>query len=279
MDAYASYGKRLGIALPELRTSDAVSSPLVVGLRETALLLPEGFANYSENEMRAALCHELAHVERHDYLVNLVCEVAAVPLTWHPAMHEILQRIRITREMVCDAMAAEEMKSHLGYAKCLLALAHSISGEPRLSLGLFSKHTLEERVMQLTENAEVRMRTKAFRLAAGAAVMIATAAITTTFHVIPTMAQANPGPAAAMRAPNPAPAPQAKPGPIPDHAEAARPAPHGASAVCLTRPSWQRWIGVSQSPSNSWAKRPLRSTACKSESAWKRMRSNRWRTR
>ena len=48
-------------------------------------------------------------------------------------------------------MAAQEMNSHLGYARCLLALAHSMLGERAMAeqaqfLGLFTNHTLEERV-------------------------------------------------------------------------------------------------------------------------------------
>ena len=152
MAAFEAYGQRLGIKLPQLRKSPAVSTPMVVGLRNVALLLPDGFARHTASEMRAALCHELAHVERRDYLVNLVCEVAALPITWHPATHQLLQRIRVTREMVCDAMAAQEINSQLGYAKCLLALAHSMLGGHGIWLGLFSKHTLEERVMQLAGN-------------------------------------------------------------------------------------------------------------------------------
>ena len=60
--------------------------------------------------------------------MNMVCQLAALPLAWHPVVDQVQQRIRMTREMVCDAMAAQEMKSHIGYAKCLLALAHSMLG-------------------------------------------------------------------------------------------------------------------------------------------------------
>ncbi len=222
MAAFEAYGLRLGVKLPRLRTSDTVSSPVVVGLRTAALLLPREFVRHTEKEMRAALCHELAHVQRHDYLVNLACEVVAVPLAWHPAMHEVLQRIRTTREMVCDAMAAEEMDSQLGYAKCLLALAHSMIGEHGMSLGLFSKHTLEERVMQLTEATTMKARAKAARAATGIAVIIATGVISTTFHVTPTMAQATAAPAPSVVAPAPAPVPAPAPAPMPEVSETAK---------------------------------------------------------
>ena len=190
----ADLSNRLAVKLPQLRESEEVSGPMVVGVAAPVVLLPEGFARFTEDEVRAALCHELAHVKRQDYLMNLVCQVAASPLAWHPVMHAVQQQIRMTREMVCDAMAAQEMESDIGYAKCLLALAHSMLAVSDLPgqaqfLGLFSKNTLEERVMRLLETTKMSMRARVARVAAGAAVMIATGSLAAMFHVTPTMAE------------------------------------------------------------------------------------------
>jgi len=122
----------------------------------------------------------------------------------------------MTREMVCDAMAAQEMKSHLGYAKCLLALAHSMLGERGRTaqaqfLGLFGNHTLEERVMRLMDTTTMSVRAKTARVVSGAAMMIATGVIAGMFHVTPTMAQANVLPPATQNPPAEAPAPVPEP--------------------------------------------------------------------
>ena len=188
------------------RVSGEVSSPMIVGARTPVLLLPEGFARHTENEIRAALCHELAHIQRQDYLVNVACQVAALPLAWHPVVDWVQQRIQMTREMVCDAMAAQEMKSHLGYAKCLLALAHSMLGGRDMAaqtqfLGLFGNHTLEERVMRLMDTTTMSLRAKTARVVSGAAMMIATGVIAGCFIVTPTMAQANVPPQATQNPP------------------------------------------------------------------------------
>jgi beta-lactamase regulating signal transducer with metallopeptidase domain len=190
----AELSSRFAVKLPQLRESEEVSSPMVVGVTAPVVLLPEGFARFTEDEVRAALCHELAHVKRQDYLMNLVCQVTASPLAWHPVVHEVQQRIRMTREMVCDAMAAQEMESDIGYAKCLLALAHSMLGERDIAgraefLRLFSKNTLEERIMRLMETTRMSMRARVARVATGAAVMIATGSLAAIFHVTPTMAE------------------------------------------------------------------------------------------
>ena len=210
--ALEDYSHRLGIKPPQLRESGEVSSPMIVGVRAPLLLLPEGFARHTEDEIRAALCHELAHIQRRDYLLNVACQVAALPLAWHPVVDWVQQRIHMTREMVCDAMAAQEMKSHLGYAKCLLALAHSMLGGRSVAaeaqfLGLFGNHTLEERVMRLMDTTTLSVREKAVRVVSGAAMMIATGVIAGMFHVTPTMAQANALPKATHNPPAEAQAP------------------------------------------------------------------------
>jgi beta-lactamase regulating signal transducer with metallopeptidase domain len=175
-----------------------VSSPMIVGVAAPVVLLPEGFDRFTEDQVRAALCHELAHVKRQDYLMNLVCQVAASPLAWHPVAHAVQQRIRMTREMVCDAMAAQEMESDIGYAKCLLALAHSMLGDRDIAgraefLALFGKNTLEERIMRLMETTKMSMRARVARVATGAAMMIATGSLAAIFHVTPTMAEQSNG--------------------------------------------------------------------------------------
>jgi beta-lactamase regulating signal transducer with metallopeptidase domain len=233
----ARYSRRFGVKPPQLRESFEVSSPMIVGGVSPVLLLPAGFAQFTAGEIEAALCHELAHIKRRDYVMNAVCQVAALPLAWHPVMYEVQQRIRLTREMVCDAMAAQEMKSQIGYAKCLLALAHSMLGASRVSgqaqfLGLFSNNAVEERVMRLMETTTLSVRARLTRAASGAVVMIAAGATAVMFHVTPTMAEAGTGAAPqAVQA-----APTAPPTlPPASHPPADKPADSGHTARSLHR--------------------------------------------
>jgi beta-lactamase regulating signal transducer with metallopeptidase domain len=214
--ALAYYSQRFRVRPPQVRESEEVSSPMIVGVVAPVLLLPEGFFQLTEDEVRAALCHELAHIQRRDYLMNLLCQVAALPVTWHPVVNQVQQSIRVTREMVCDAMAAQEMKSHIGYARCLLALAHSMmggTGAAQQGMGLFSKNTLEKRVMLLMETTKMTVQARIARATGGAAVMIAAGTLAAVFHVTPTMAEQKvdaPQPAA-QAAPAAAPAPSPAP--------------------------------------------------------------------
>lgn len=185
---------RVGVAVPEIRESDRIAGPVIVGAANPVLLWPENFTRTSDDEMRAALCHELAHVRRRDYGINLLCEVAALPLKWHPATHRVERRIRATREMACDAMAAEAMDSETVYAECLVRLARSIVGngapEDSMAAALFNGNVMEERVMRLMRGKPVMsVRAKAVRGAAGATAMLATVAVAAAFHLTPAMAQ------------------------------------------------------------------------------------------
>ena len=189
------FGRSFDVSLPEVRECAEVTSPMVVGAASPVVLLPEGFADHADDEVRAALLHELAHVKRRDYLTNGVCQVAVLPVLWHPVAYGVQQRIRRTREMVCDQMAAREMRSELGYARCLLTMARRMLGgglaERPEFVGLFSNNVLEERVMRLMETKSVlTARAKLVRLASGATAMATATLIATSFHVVPTMAAA-----------------------------------------------------------------------------------------
>jgi chemotaxis protein histidine kinase CheA len=164
---------------------------VVVGAWAPVLLLPEGMGRYTREEVRAVLCHELAHVARRDYLANLACQVAGVPLGWHPVLHAVQRQIRRTREMVCDRMAAREMESELVYARCLLRLARKMFGAGQVAeagIGLFGSNVLEERVMRLIERNEMRLRTKLVRMAWGAVGMASALTVAAVVHVTPTWA-------------------------------------------------------------------------------------------
>jgi beta-lactamase regulating signal transducer with metallopeptidase domain len=186
------------VRVPQIFSSERVQSPVVVGLRRTVLLLPAGFERCSHAERRAALCHELAHVQRRDCLLHAGVQALMLPLVWHPAVHLVGRRISRTREMVCDEMAAAAMHSGTGeltYARCLLNLARTMLREEGESLagaglGLFRTNKLEERVMKLTEVKRVlTVREMLVRRAGGVAVAGLVLVAGAMVHVAPVVAQ------------------------------------------------------------------------------------------
>jgi beta-lactamase regulating signal transducer with metallopeptidase domain len=207
--ALVDCSRRMRVKTPEVRElqisqSRGISGPVVVGAVKPMLLWPENFARdllaqQRGDELMAALCHEMAHIRRHDYLANLLCTAAVLPLKWHPAAYVVDRRIRSTREMVCDAMASHAMESETAYAKCLLSLAQRMFTGNRMAeravesaaAGLFNGNALEERMMRLMQGkTAMSMRAKLVRGAAGAAAITAAVVMSVVFHVVPATAQA-----------------------------------------------------------------------------------------
>lgn len=87
--------------------SGAVHVPAVVGWLRPAILVPVGaLTGIDPRHLELLLLHELAHIRRHDYLVNLLQAVAETLLFHHPAVRYVGRRIRDEREHCCDDVAA-----------------------------------------------------------------------------------------------------------------------------------------------------------------------------
>lgn len=99
---------RLGIARPvALRLVPGEGSPLTAGWLRPVVLLPLAVATRMPVDLvEALLAHELAHVRRHDYLVNVLQGAIEALLFYHPAVWWLSHRIRIERELVADDLAA-----------------------------------------------------------------------------------------------------------------------------------------------------------------------------
>jgi len=74
-------------------------------------------------QLDAVLAHELAHIRRHDYLVNIGQMVAETLLFYHPAVWWISNRLRIERELCCDDVAVQVTGDATAYAKALVTMA------------------------------------------------------------------------------------------------------------------------------------------------------------
>ena len=95
-------------AVVRVRESARIAVPMVVGVLKPILLLPIGLATQlSMREIEAVLAHELAHVKRHDYAVNLLQSVVEVLYFFHPALWWLSARVREEREHCCDDLAVQ----------------------------------------------------------------------------------------------------------------------------------------------------------------------------
>jgi TonB family protein len=128
--------ERLGIRQPvRLVKSARVDVPAVIGWLRPAIVVPMSvIAGLSPAYLDAILAHELSHVRRRDYLVNLVQCVVETLLFYHPGVWWLSRRIRIEREHCCDDLAASLCDSRLTYASALASLESLRSQSPAFAM-------------------------------------------------------------------------------------------------------------------------------------------------
>ncbi|MGJ7917934.1 TonB family protein, partial [Massilia sp. LXY-6] len=118
-----------------LRVVDGLASPITAGWWRPVVLVPASLVSGMPPPLlEALLAHELGHVRRHDYLVNLLQNVIETLLFYHPAVWWLSRRIRAEREQIADDFAAR----HLGEPR---RLALALSELEKLQ---FSSHHLAQ---------------------------------------------------------------------------------------------------------------------------------------
>lgn len=109
-----------------LRVSNRIGSPMVIGWIKPVVLFPAGLiGGMTATQLEALIVHEMAHIRRHDYLINLLQTVTETLLFYHPAVWWMSCEIRKEREYCCDAAVIHETNHKTDYAHALLVLTQS----------------------------------------------------------------------------------------------------------------------------------------------------------
>jgi len=118
-----------------LYTSAQVYVPTVIGWVKPVVLLPVmAMSGLSTEQIESILAHELAHIQRQDYLVNMVQTLVEILGFYHPAVWWVSQQIRIEREHCCDDLAVGVCGNSVAYARALTHLETSRSGSGVLAM-------------------------------------------------------------------------------------------------------------------------------------------------
>jgi GWxTD domain-containing protein len=122
-----SLSAQLRLSRPvQLLESCLVNTPIVLGHFRPVILMPIGLlAGMPPGQIEAILLHELAHVRRYDYLVNVLQRSVEGLLFYHPAVWWISHVIRVEREHLCDDAVVEVNGDAYEYAAALAALEES----------------------------------------------------------------------------------------------------------------------------------------------------------
>ena len=150
-DRLCALAGRLRVSRPvAMLESCLAETPAVVGFLRPVILIPAGLlTGLAPEQVEAILLHELAHIRRHDYAVNVLQTLVEGLLFYHPAVWWVSGIIRAERENCCDDAVVEAVGDARGYASALAALERSRSvGQPALAA---TGGDLKRRIRRLLE--------------------------------------------------------------------------------------------------------------------------------
>lgn len=148
--------------------SSEIALPVTLGAFCPLVILPESLASETDRDiLLSAIGHELVHVKRRDYLLNLLCEIVCLPILFHPITRLLKRRIKETRELRCDELVTDKLLKPTVYAQSLVQLASSAIGLGRtatLTIGINDGDALENRIMKIVKKPKIKAYQKTLLL-------------------------------------------------------------------------------------------------------------------
>jgi beta-lactamase regulating signal transducer with metallopeptidase domain len=132
--------------------SHNIISPVVLGYARPLILFPVAMCSQlSINELESVIAHELAHIKRNDFIINLLQSCTEAILYYHPLVWWLCKIIREERENCCDDMAISVTSDKLSYAKTLLKIQELSSvNNTRLALAFSGNNKqFKNRIMRI----------------------------------------------------------------------------------------------------------------------------------
>ena len=190
--------------------------PIVVGYLKPVILIPaQLLTGLPPDQIEFILIHELAHIRRHDYFVNLLQTFAEDVLFYHPAVWWVSSVIRAERENCCDDVVAEHGDAH-SFAEALAALEQHRWAAHEAALAANGGHLMHRIERLLNRGGRPRLASAAFfasllPVAFVAATAIAHAQSAETIPALPVPPAPRPPELIAQAAPAPASTPEPAP--------------------------------------------------------------------
>jgi beta-lactamase regulating signal transducer with metallopeptidase domain len=203
LQAVAEATATMGIARPvalrqALASMPAMKVPLTYGALRPVIVLPADTADWPPERLRAALLHELAHVRRWDWVVQMLAQVVRAFYWFHPLAWLALAWVRVESENACDDLVLAAGMPARDYARHLVdvalgardrshnhpALTVTAAGIRTGSVAMVQTPKVEKRVRTILapgrNRAEVTSALCAAALASAAAVLFAGAVVRLT---------------------------------------------------------------------------------------------------
>ena len=145
ISAYLGIKKNVGIYF-----SAMVKSPLTIGYLKPLILLPiASINNLTLQQVEAVLLHELSHIRRFDYLVNILISVVHTILYFNPFTRLLIKVVHEERENCCDQMVLQFGYDKVSYASALLSLEKTSLQSHSFVLGAAGRRNLLSRIEKI----------------------------------------------------------------------------------------------------------------------------------
>lgn len=141
---------------PQLLISLKTEVPMAIGWLKPVILLPAAMmSGLTSAQLEMLILHELAHIRRHDYLVNFLQTLVEILLFFHPGVRWISKQMRYEREYCSDDIAVKHCGNAIAYAHTLADTAslchkHRHSSIPAMAMAA-SGGDLKQRVVRLID--------------------------------------------------------------------------------------------------------------------------------
>jgi bla regulator protein BlaR1 len=148
----ADVARKLNINKPVLILQSGLAKvPMIFGHFKPVILIPLGLLNgLAEKEVEAIISHELAHLKRNDYLVNIIQSFVEIIFFFNPGVLWISKLIREERENCCDDLALSCLDSKHQYIKALISVQEFSASHPNYAMAITGrKNSLKDRVSRL----------------------------------------------------------------------------------------------------------------------------------
>ena len=134
-----------------IRQSEAVTVPMVWGLFRPVILLPADVSNWSVERQRAVLLHELAHIQRQDWLMQTMAQITCAVYWFNPLLWFAVRRMQAEAERACDDHVLNAGYQSTDYAQHLLDIVRNIK-----AIGIAKRSAV---AMARSSKIEGRLRT------------------------------------------------------------------------------------------------------------------------
>lgn len=135
-----------------LLESRLVQAPMVVGHLKPIIFIPLGLINQlPPDEIESVLLHELAHIRRHDYLVNLMQQLSECVFFFNPGLLWVSSLLREERENCCDDIAIAQTGDRVRLVRALVRIKEHSMGVAVVAFRPGGKRQLLRRVLRIAQ--------------------------------------------------------------------------------------------------------------------------------